>query len=53
MHGQVIATSMLDKIAEKSPEAPNNNNSKINESHNRSTKGIANHIKMRLGLTSR
>lgn len=44
---------MLDKLSEKSPEPSIQNISKINESHNRSTKGIANHIKMRLGLTSR
>jgi len=44
---------MLEKLREKSPEPSTHNVSKINESHNRSTKGIANHIKMRLGLTSR
>ena len=44
---------MLEKLREKSPDPSTHNVSKINESHNRSTKGIANHIKMRLGLTSR
>lgn len=42
--GQVLG-SMLDKMAEKSKET--------NDGNSTSMKGITNHIKMRLGITSR
>ncbi len=42
--GKVIG-GILDKMAEKSRET--------NDGHSTSMKGIANHIKVRLGLTSR